>query len=182
MVEKKSYITLLQCFCIFQDSQKALSKIKKPDSKHDWTWGETRPEKEIFFMVFLNRKPFFQNKTSVVKAETREKVPITNSTLLQTTGKSRQTHSNTDRKGRLGHAKSAVALNPPNSAPPELKTTRTLGLTTSAKLMRRAASWKAKSKERLLQKHERRERRATKTLAIVLGIVFFSLFTSSCQK
>ena len=46
-------------------------------------------------------------------------------------------------------------------------TKKSLGLAASARLITRAANWKAKS---LLAKTERRERRATKTLAIVLGI------------
>jgi len=43
---------------------------------------------------------------------------------------------------------------------------RSLGLAASAKILTRAANWRAKS---LQAKTERRERRATKTLAIVLG-------------
>lgn len=44
-----------------------------------------------------------------------------------------------------------------------------LGLAASAKLLKRATSWRAKSIEKLQAKQERRENRATKTLAIVLG-------------
>ena len=43
---------------------------------------------------------------------------------------------------------------------------RGLGIAASAKILTRAANWRAKS---LQAKTERRERRATKTLAIVLG-------------
>ena len=46
---------------------------------------------------------------------------------------------------------------------------KSLGLAASAKLLTKAANWKAKSMERIQAKNERRERRATKTLAIVLG-------------
>ena len=42
-------------------------------------------------------------------------------------------------------------------------------LGTSIKVLRRAATWKIRSQERLQAKRERRERRATKTLGIVLG-------------
>ena len=45
---------------------------------------------------------------------------------------------------------------------------RSLGLAASAKILTRAANWRAKS---LQAKTERRERRATKTLAIVLGML-----------
>ena len=48
-------------------------------------------------------------------------------------------------------------------------TKKSLGLAASARLLTRAANWKAKS---LQAKTERRERRATKTLAIVLGKQF----------
>ena len=44
---------------------------------------------------------------------------------------------------------------------------RGLGIAATAKVLTRAANWRAKS---LQAKTERRERRATKTLAIVLGI------------
>ena len=48
-------------------------------------------------------------------------------------------------------------------------TKKSLGLAASARILTRAANWRAKS---LQAKTERRERRATKTLAIVLGIPF----------
>ncbi|XP_059096643.1 D(2) dopamine receptor A-like [Tigriopus californicus] len=44
---------------------------------------------------------------------------------------------------------------------------------TSIKVLRRAATWKIRSQERLQAKRERRERRATKTLGIVLGCFLF---------
>lgn len=49
---------------------------------------------------------------------------------------------------------------------------RKLGIAASARLLRRAASWKSKSVEKIMARQERRENRATKTLAIVLGKVF----------
>ena len=48
-------------------------------------------------------------------------------------------------------------------------TKKSLGLAASARILTRAANWRAKS---LQAKTERRERRATKTLAIVLGKPF----------
>jgi hypothetical protein len=45
----------------------------------------------------------------------------------------------------------------------------------SARLLKRATSWKAKSVEKLQAKQERRETRATKTLAIVLGNIFLTI-------
>jgi len=47
---------------------------------------------------------------------------------------------------------------------------RKLGIAASARLIRRAASWKSRSVEKIMARQERRENRATKTLAIVLGI------------
>ena len=61
---------------------------------------------------------------------------------------------------------------------------RSLGLAASAKILTRAANWRAKS---LQAKTERRERRATKTLAIVLGMLetytFYKFnYISQCSK
>ena len=59
----------------------------------------------------------------------------------------------------------AAAVNGPGGAGGN----RRQSLGTSIKVLRRAATWKIRSQEKLQAKRERRERRATKTLGIVLG-------------
>ena len=81
--------------------------------------------------------------------------------------------------GRIGTAaastttvvsKSAAAAavgGPPGSGGSSAARRQSFG--TSIKVLRRAATWKIRSQEKLQAKRERRERRATKTLGIVLG-------------
>jgi hypothetical protein len=78
---------------------------------------------------------------------------------------------------------SSSLTNSPKSTTSTVSGMRGLGLAASAKILTKAANWKAKSIEKLHAKNERRERRATKTLAIVLGtttIILQELQPTAC--
>ena len=112
----------------------------------------------------LLETPFSRTSFKRVKSCSRQNLTVTFSLDPEISNKS---NNNSCYSLKPPVAKSVTTKSAKTSTNSNSNRRQSLG--TSIKVLRRAATWKIRSQERLQAKRERRERRATKTLGIVLG-------------